>query len=76
MITEQDVRAAIGRVRENFDPNALPVDAEFGDAGMDSLDHASILLELHESSGIEFPEEISGLNTIARIVRFAEEKKA
>lgn len=74
-LTEDDVRAAIAKVRDNFDANALPAGADFGDAGLDSLDHASVLLELHESTGIEFPEDISGLNTIAGIVRFAEAAK-
>lgn len=76
MITEQDVRDAIGRARENFDANALPVDADLGDAGLDSLDQASVLLDLHEKSGIEFPEDTSELNSIRAIVAFAQAAKA
>ena len=74
-LTEADVRAAISSVRENFDANALQADADFGDAGLDSLDHASVLLDLHERTGIVFPEDVSGLNTIAAIVSFAEASK-
>lgn len=76
MITEQDVRAAIGRARENFDSNALPIDADLGDAGLDSLDQASVLLDLHESSGIEFPEDTTELNSIQAILAFAQAAKA
>lgn len=75
MITEKDVRAAIGRVRENFDPNAVPIDANLGDAGLDSLDHASVLLDLHEATGIEFPEDASELMSIRAILQFAESGK-
>jgi acyl carrier protein len=75
MITEHDVRAAIARARENFDANAVPVDADLGDAGLDSLDQASVLLDLHESTGIEFPEDTSELNSIRAIVAFAQAAK-
>lgn len=76
MITEQDVRVAISRARENFDANAIPIDADLGDAGLDSLDQASVLLDLHESTGIEFPEDTSELNSIRAIVAFAQAAKA
>ena len=76
MITEQDVRNAIANVRENFDANAFPVDADFGDAGLDSLDHASVLLELHEMSGIEFPEDVDSLKSISAILRFAQSSQS
>ena len=72
MITEQDVRAAIARARDNIDANALPIGADLGDAGLDSLDQASVLLELHESTGIEFPEDTSELNSIQAILNFAQ----
>jgi acyl carrier protein len=76
MITEQDVRKAIATARENFDANALPVDADFGDAGLDSLDQASVLLELQEAAGIEFPEDASGLNSIQALLRYAQSRQA
>lgn len=74
MISEQDIRGAIARARENFDANALPADADFGDAGLDSLDQASVLLELHEATGIEFPEDASELNSIRAILSYAQAK--
>ena len=75
MITEQDVRSAIAKARDNFDASALPIDADFGDAGLDSLDQASVLLELQEMSGIEFPEDSSGLNSINAILRYAQSRQ-
>lgn len=75
MLTEQDIRDAIGRVRENFDANALAKDADFGEAGLDSLDQASILLDLHENTGIEFPEDATNLNSIGAILEFAQTGK-
>ena len=71
MITEEDVRAAIAHARENFDAGAVPIDADLGDAGLDSLDQASVLLELHEATGIEFPEDMTALNSIRAILDFA-----
>lgn len=76
MISEKDVRAAIGRVRESLDANAVPADADLGDVGLDSLDHASVLLDLHESTGVEFPEDASSLNTIRAIVEYAQSKNS
>ena len=76
MITEEQVRSAIGRVREEFDANALPIAADFGDAGLDSLDQASILLELHDLTGIEFPEDSTELSSIQAILKFAQSKTA
>jgi acyl carrier protein len=76
MITEQDVRKAIANARENFDANALPIDADFGDAGLDSLDQASMLLELQESRGIEFPEDTSSLNSIEAVLRYAQSRQS
>ncbi len=72
MITEQDVRTAIARARENFDANALPTDADWGDAGLDSLDQASVLLELHEATGIEFPEDATELKSIRAVLDYAQ----
>jgi acyl carrier protein len=76
MITEQDVRAAIGRVVENIDANSLPIGANFVDAGLDSLDQASILLDIQENNGIEFPEDASELTSIQAILQFAESNRA
>ena len=72
MISEKDVREALGRIREIFGSNAISTDADLGAVGLDSLDHATLLLDLHETSGIEFPEDAAGLNTIRAIVVYAQ----
>lgn len=71
MVTERQVRDVIARVRENFDANALGKHVDFDEAGLDSLDQASILLSLQEETGIEFPEDASSLNTIDAILNYA-----
>ena len=54
----------IGRI-ENDEQNLL-------DAGLDSLDHASVLLTLEEEHGISFPDEVAGeLVTIQAIMNHA-----
>ncbi len=72
MVTEQQVRDVIATVKENFDVSALPVDAEFNDSGMDSLDQASILLALQEQHGLVVPQEMeTEINSIRKILDFA-----
>ena len=72
MVTEQQVRDAIASVKENFDANALPVDALFEDSGMDSLDQASILLALQEQYGLVVPQEMeTEITSIRKILDFA-----
>lgn len=76
MITEHQVRQALGKVRENLDAEALPADADFGEAGLDSLDHASLLLELQERTGVVFPDGAEGeLTSIRAIVDFGKSPK-
>ena len=54
----------IGRI-ENDEQNLL-------EAGLDSLDHASVLLTLEEEHGISFPDEVAGeLVTIQAIMNHA-----
>jgi len=74
MITEQQVRDAIAHVRENYDSQALPVEADFAEAGLDSLDHASMLLNLQETTGTVFSDDASDLNSIQAILDFAQQQ--
>lgn len=54
----------IGRI-ENDEQNLL-------DAGLDSLDHASVLLTLEEEHGVSFPDDVAGeLVTIQAIMNHA-----
>jgi acyl carrier protein len=76
MVTEQQVRDVIASVRENYDTNMLANDVDFGEAGLDSLDHAAMLLALQEATGIEFPEDASELNTIDRVLQYMRDQEA
>lgn len=56
-ITAEKVRAAIASSVPNFNVKALALDQNFYDDGLDSLDHASILLALQEEVGLNVPDE-------------------
>ena len=42
---------------EGYDPNELEPDTPFSESGLDSLDHASILMAIDEEYGIKIPDE-------------------
>lgn len=73
MITDQDVRNAIAQAVDNFDPSGMGADEDFFDAGLDSLDHASILLALQENHDLTIPDEaVDDCRSINAILAFAE----
>ena len=59
MLTVDQVRKIIAGACPNVDAFALSPDANFEDSGMDSLDHASILLALQEKYGLEVSDEMA-----------------
>jgi acyl carrier protein len=72
ILTEQQVRDAIAKVVLNFDSAKLATEAMFQDSGIDSLDHASILLELQERHGLKVPDEaIERCSSVKGIIEFA-----
>lgn len=56
-MTEADIRKAIEACVSDFDPSALRVDEDFLEAGLDSLDHADILMALQDAHGLRVPDE-------------------
>ena len=55
-------------------------EADYGtplkELGVDSLDVASIFLEIHERLGVRVPDQqIDGLDTVRRIAAYLEEKR-
>ena len=71
-LSEQQIRDAIAKSVLNFDAAALSSSMRFQEAGIDSLDHASILLELQERHGLKVPDEaIQQCSSIAGILEFA-----
>ena len=71
-ITENDVRNAIRSAAPQFDVDALPEDKNFFAAGLDSLDHAMVLLRLLERHGLDVPDEhIAQCGSIHGILEYA-----
>jgi acyl carrier protein len=65
MITESDVRKAISQSIQGFDVESLGLDQNFYEAGMDSLDHMTILLKLQETYNLVVPDD--ALDQVANI---------
>lgn len=76
MITEKDVRDAVASVNPEYDAAALPTDSPFGEAGLDSLDHASILLALQEKTGVEFPDDVDEIDSISKILAYVNKQQS
>jgi acyl carrier protein len=77
MLTVDQVRKIIAGACPNVDAFALHPDAVFEDEGMDSLDHASILLALQEKYGWEVSDEVAAeMTSISAIVNRSGELKS
>jgi len=71
-VTEADIRNAIQKTVVGIDAQAIDVAADFNTAGIDSLDHASILLELQENNGLVVPDEdLAQCRSIQGILTYA-----
>lgn len=71
-ITERDVRHAIHEAVPKIDVEAIPDGKNFYSAGLDSLDHAMILLRLQEQFGLDVPDEkIGACSSIRAILEYA-----
>ena len=72
MLTEQDVRKTIGNAVEDFEADSLKASDDFLEAGLDSLDHATILLGIQEEHGLTIPDEaIEECRSIDGILAYA-----
>lgn len=77
MLTERDVRDAIAKSVVNLDAASLNVDTDFTDAGLDSLDHASILLALQEEHNLAVPDaDVDQCTSIRAILDYAAKRGA
>jgi len=71
-ITESDIRNAIRSAAPLFDVDTLADDKDFFAAGLDSLDHAMVLLRLLERHGLDVPDEhIAQCSSILGILEYA-----
>ena len=72
MISEKQIRNLITNQVEGFNMSQLSHEQNFVDAGIDSLDHMSILLALEEEYGIHVPDEaLDQCSSIGGIIAFA-----
>ena len=76
MVTEKQLRGVIAEIVPTIDAASLPADAAFTNNGIDSLDHAAILLALQERHGLVVPDEdLSQTTSIADILVYAAERQ-
>lgn len=75
MLTESNIRRVIEQCVTNFDATSLDPAVSFSDAGLDSLDQASVLLALQEEYGLVVPDEDVDLcNSIQNILDYQSEQ--
>ena len=71
MSIEADIRSIITEVVEGFDGTQLRLDTDFMDSGMDSLDLASVLLEVQEKYDVAIPAgEEDKYDTLGKLVDY------
>jgi acyl carrier protein len=74
---EKKVRELLSEVKDGLDYNNTALDKDLGDAGLDSLDTATLLLSLQECYDIEInDDDAEELDTIGKIVDYIADKKA
>ena len=77
MTTTQSVIAIIKDISPQTKVDASKSGEELFGLGLDSLDHASVLLQIEETFGIKIPDEESErLVTVDAIVKFIDDKRA
>ncbi len=70
-ITEQDLRRVMQKAFKTMDVSAIDAAASLYDVGLDSLDHATLLLAVQEEFGVTIPDEdVDKCQSIAAIVDY------
>ncbi|MFT5870744.1 MAG: acyl carrier protein [Paracoccaceae bacterium] len=76
MSTEAEIRIIITEVVEGFDGDQLSRDTEFMDSGLDSLDMASVMLEVQEKYDVVIaPGDEDKYDTLTKLVAYIEANK-
>jgi acyl carrier protein len=71
MSVEQKIRDLISKSVARFDGNAVKADGLLIDSGLDSLDIATVLLEVQEAFDITLPERREDeYDTLAKLAAF------
>jgi len=77
MSTESKIRDLITQNVEGFDGHMLKADALFLDAGMDSLDLATVFLEVQETFDVVIAEgDEDKYDTLEKLVAYVEAAQA
>jgi acyl carrier protein len=72
MLNETNLRQLIQEAIPTVDAAGMAADARFEDVGIDSLDHASLLLALQERYSLNIPDEdLEKTSSIADILAYA-----
>jgi acyl carrier protein len=70
-MTEQDLRRAMRRVFKTMDISAIDANGSLYEVGLDSLDHATLLLAVQEEFGVTIPDEdVDKCHSITAIVDY------
>lgn len=76
-LSEEQVRAAIADAIDRVDAATIGAETPFADAGMDSLDHAQVLIRIEELYGLRVADEdIAACNSIIAIIAYARDADA
>lgn len=76
MSVEQEIRSIIGNAVEGFDAQGIAADARFLEAGMDSLDMATVLLEVQEKFDVVVPDgQEDNYDTLEKLVVFVQQNR-
>lgn len=68
---EKTVRELVSEVKDGLDYSSTSLDREFDDAGLDSLDHATLLLSIQERYNLNISDDdAETLTTIGKLVDY------
>lgn len=74
---EATIREMLAEVKEGLDYNNMSTDREFGEAGLDSLDVASLLLAVQEHYDVTIDDDkVDELDTLAKLIDYIAANKA
>ncbi len=74
MLTEENLRKILTDKVMGIDTDKIGIETEFSDVGIDSLDHAVLLLSLDEEFGIKIPDkDVERCNSIKNILLYVKE---
>lgn len=77
MSVETEIRAILSRVVTGLDGDLVLKDAKLLDSGVDSLDFATLLLEVQETFDVALPvDEEDSFDTLGKLIEFVETSRA